>query len=123
VFGLAWLLAESHELEALAIPDRLATLAGFTAASVALESSRLPPMPPGARVLVSGGGVRHRRVRAELEARLPLPLEDDVSLPNGAREAVSWALLGAASALGLPGNLPVVTGATRPAALGSWVWP
>jgi anhydro-N-acetylmuramic acid kinase len=123
VFGLAWLLAESPELEALALPDRLATLAAFTAASVALEASRVAPMPPGTRALVTGGGARHRRVRAELEARLSLPLEDDALFPSGAREAISWALLGAAGALGLPGNLPEVTGATRPATLGSWVWP
>jgi anhydro-N-acetylmuramic acid kinase len=123
MFGLAWFLAEIPGLEALALPDRLATLAAFTAASVALEAARLTPLPPGTRALVSGGGARHRRVRTELEARLSLPLEDDASFPNGAREAVSWALLGAASALGLPGNLPEVTGATRPVALGSWVWP
>lgn len=123
VFGRAWFLAESPGLEALALPDRLATLAAFTAASVALEATRLAPLPPGTRALVSGGGARHRRLRAELAARLPLPLEDDAAFPQGAREAVSWALLGAASALGLPGNLPAVTGATRPVALGSWVWP
>lgn len=123
VFGQAWFLAESPALESMLLPDRLATLAAFTATSVALEASRLPPMPTGTRVLVSGGGARHRRVRAELEAALPLPLEDDATFPSGAREAVSWALLGAASALGLPGNLPEVTGARRPAALGSWVWP
>jgi anhydro-N-acetylmuramic acid kinase len=123
VFGLAWFLAEGPGLEALALPDRLATLAAFTAASVALEAHRLASVPTGTRALVSGGGARHGRVRAELEARLPLALKDDASFPNGAREAVSWALLGAASALGLPGNLPEVTGAMRPAALGSWVWP
>lgn len=123
VFGRAWFFSASPELETLALPDRLATLAAFTAASVALEAARLAPLPTGTRALVSGGGARHRRVRAELEARLPLPLEEDALFPNGAREAVSWALLGAASALGLPGNLPEVTGATRPVALGSWVWP
>jgi anhydro-N-acetylmuramic acid kinase len=61
-------------------------------------------------------------VRRELARRLPgLRLEDDLQFPQGAREAVSWALLGAASAAGVPGNLPEVTGAGRPAVLGSWV--
>ena len=122
-FGAAWLRAEGDELEALPLPDRLATLAAFTAAAVAHETNRLGPLPPGTRALVSGGGARHRRLRAELDARLPMSLEDDIVFPSGAREAVSWALLGAASALGLPGNLPEVTGASRAAALGSWVWP
>ncbi|GLH74008.1 anhydro-N-acetylmuramic acid kinase [Geothrix limicola] len=123
MFGEAWINAEAPALEALPLADRLATLAAFTAASVALEAARLAPWPPGTKALVSGGGARHRRLRAELEARLALGLEDDATFPSGAREAVSWALLGAASALGIPGNLPEVTGASRAAVLGSWVWP
>ena len=123
LFGDAWLAGEKGILEALPLPDRLATLAAFTAASVALEAARITPWPPGLRGLVSGGGARHRRLRAELAIRLPLLLEDDATFPSGAREAVSWALLGAACAVGIPGNLPEVTGASRPAVLGSWVWP
>ncbi len=122
-FGEAWLAAEAPALETLPLPDRLATLAAFSAASVAGEAARLGALPPGTRGLVSGGGARHRRLRAELAHRLPLALADDVAFPPGAREAVSWALLGAASALGLPGNLPEVTGARRAAVLGSWAWP
>jgi anhydro-N-acetylmuramic acid kinase len=123
VFGEAWLADESGVLETLPLPDRLATLAAFTAASIALEATRVRPWPVGMKGLVSGGGARHGRLRAELATRLPLPLEDDATFPSGAREAVSWALLGAASALGIPGNLPGVTGASRAAVLGSWVWP
>lgn len=123
VFGEAWLQAEATELEPLPVADRLATLAAFSAESVAREMARLGPQVATARGLVSGGGSLHGRLRAELARRLPLILENDLTFPTGSREAVSWALLGAASALGLPGNLPGVTGAARPAALGSWVWP
>jgi anhydro-N-acetylmuramic acid kinase len=123
VFGEAWLAEESGVLETLSLPDRLATLCAFTAASVAWEAARLAPWPSNMKGLVSGGGAQHQRLRAELATRLPFPLEDDVTFPSGAREAVSWALLGAASALGIPGNLPEVTGASKPVALGSWVWP
>ncbi|HEY3401254.1 MAG TPA: anhydro-N-acetylmuramic acid kinase [Geothrix sp.] len=123
VFGEAWLHGETAALEMLPVGDRLATLAAFSAEAVAREAVRLGPLAPDTRALVSGGGALHRRLRAELASRLPLPLEEDTVFPSGAREAVSWALLGAASALGLPGNLPEVTGAARPVALGSWVWP
>lgn len=123
VFGSQWLTAEAPTLETLPLVDRLATLAAFTAASVALECRRLEPLPPGLHGLVSGGGARHLRVRAELATRLPVTLGDDTAFPSGAREAISWGLLGAASALGLPGNLPEVTGAKRAVVLGSWVWP
>jgi anhydro-N-acetylmuramic acid kinase len=50
-----------------------------------------------------------------------LRLEDDLAFPPGAREAVSWALLGAASAAGVPAALAQVTGAARETVLGSWV--
>jgi anhydro-N-acetylmuramic acid kinase len=123
VFGEGWLEPETALLEALPLADRLATLAAFTAASISIEAARTAPWSADLRGLVSGGGARHRRLRAELATRLPLRLEDDAAFPSGAREAVSWALLGAASALGIPGNLPEVTGASRAAVLGSWVWP
>lgn len=123
IFGDAWLEGESEGLEDLPLADRLATLAAFTAESVAREASRLAPGTSPPRGLVSGGGARHARVRTELALRLPVPLADDDHFPPGAREAVSWALLGAASALGLAGNAPEVTGASRAVALGSWVWP
>jgi anhydro-N-acetylmuramic acid kinase len=123
VFGAAWLETEAPRLAPLDQADRLATLAAFTAAAVAQELERWgPALPPGTPLLVSGGGGRHRRVRQELAARLPgLRPGEDLQFPAGAREAVSWALLGAASAAGVPGSLPEVTGASRAAVLGSWV--
>jgi anhydro-N-acetylmuramic acid kinase len=122
-FGAAWLRAEEGRLEALALPDRLATLAAFTAEAVARELRAWgPALPPATPLLLSGGGARHLRVRQELARRLPgLQVEQDLLFPPGAREAVSWALLGAASAAGVPGSLPEVTGASRAAVLGSWV--
>lgn len=123
VFGAAWFEVERPGLESLSLADRLATLAAFTAAAVAVEAMHTRPWPEAMRGLVSGGGARHGRLRTELADRLRLPLESDQSFPPGAREAVSWALLGAASALGIPGHLPEVTGARGPRVLGSWVWP
>jgi len=121
-FGSAWLHAEVAELEHLALEDRLATLAAFTAEACARELSAWGnPLLPDATLWISGGGSRHLRVGQELASRLPIfRLETDPSFPPGAREAISWALLGAASAAGVPGNLPEVTGALRPAILGSW---
>lgn len=122
VFGAAWLESHGPALEALPLGERLATLAAFTAEAVTRELGRLPALP--AKGLLSGGGMHHGRLREELARRLPaLPFEPDEAFPPGAREAVSWALLGAASAAGCPGNLPEVTGASRPAVLGSWVFP
>lgn len=122
VFGEAWLDAEAPALERLPLPDRLATLAAFTASAVAHELRRVRlPLSGG---LLSGGGAHHTRLREELAKRAPaLTWRVDKSLPPGSREAVSWALLGAASAAGVASNLPGVTGASREAVLGAWVFP
>ena len=123
-FGSAWLQTESASLDSLPLPDRLATLAAFTAHSVATELRRIDPLPNGLLGLASGGGARHQRLRQELAARISgFSFEDDHQFPNGAREAVSWALLGAAGACGVAGNVPEVTGASRAAVLGAWVLP
>ena len=125
VFGAEWMSLESHSLDRLPAGQRLATLAAFTAEAVRSELATWgPPLPAGTVMLLSGGGTRHQRMLKELSARMPaFTLEVDQAFPSGAREAISWALLGAASALGLPGNLPEVTGACRSAVLGSWVLP
>lgn len=125
VFGAEWMQMEAPGLDRLPLEARLASLAAFTAEAVRRELQRWGVVGlDGAAFVVSGGGARHRRVFAELEQRLPaFRLERDQAFPSGARESISWALLGAASALGLPGNLPEVTGARRAAVLGSWVLP
>lgn len=122
IFGATWLARENPALDRLALPDRFATLAAFTAEACAREICQWGlPLPVGTPLLLSGGGARHGRLLQELTRRLPtFQLQVDDRFPSGAREAVSWALLGAASAAGIPGNLPQATGARRPAVLGSW---
>lgn len=122
VFGAAWLQATMASLERLPTEDRLATLAAFTAEACSQELNRWGhQLPLGSPLWISGGGARHSRLRQELTTRLPrFQTAEDHTFPSGAREAVSWALLGAASAAGVPGNLTAVTGAKRPGILGSW---
>ena len=122
-FGSSWLQARRSTLESWPLEDRLATLAAFTAQSIVHELKR-EGIPEACSGWVSGGGSAHTRLWQELQQRLPeLSWKLDTSLPAGAREAVSWALLGAASAAGQPGNHPEVTGASQSLQLGSWVFP
>jgi anhydro-N-acetylmuramic acid kinase len=44
---------------------------------------------------------------------------DDLGVPGQAKEAIAFALLGAATLDGIPTNVPSCTGASRPVVLGS----
>lgn len=118
-FGLAWFERALPALESLSLQDRLATLAAFTARTVHHEIKRVS-LPQSSPVWVSGGGVQHHRLMKQLKSEASLSWNVDEQFPSGAREAVSWALLGAASACGIPGNLPSTTGASAAVVLGSW---
>lgn len=125
VFGSAWLAGRWEDLETLPLEERLATLAAFSARACGEAWGRFgASLPAGTELLLSGGGGRHARLRSLLAEAFPaFRIAEDVALPSASREAVAWALLGAASALGLPGNAPEVTGASREAVLGAWVLP
>lgn len=70
-----------------------------------------------------GGGAANPTLLAMLRERLPgLPVRTtDTTVPGRAVEAVAFGLLAAATALGLPGNVPAATGASRPLVLGKIV--
>ena len=51
--------------------------------------------------------------------QIDLLTTDDFHVPSEAKEAIAFALLGAATLDGLPSNVPSVTGAKRAVVLGS----
>ena len=73
--------------------------------------------------VISGGGARNRTLVAMLRAELePLGLTlrscDEFGVPSAAKEAVAFALLAYETWHRRPSNIPVATGAQRPAILG-----
>ncbi|PWU46326.1 anhydro-N-acetylmuramic acid kinase [Micromonospora globispora] len=106
--------------ETVAADDVLATLTELTARVVAAECDRHRV----GEVVAAGGGVRNPTLRARLAAlgagRWRLRTTDELGVPAQAKEAYAFALLGWLSWHGLPGAIPSVTGARRPAVLGSW---
>ncbi|MFC1627709.1 anhydro-N-acetylmuramic acid kinase, partial [Gemmatimonadota bacterium] len=54
-------------------------------------------------------------------APLPIRSSDELGIPIDAREAVAFALLADAFLMGVPANVPAVTGAKHPVVLGSLV--
>ncbi len=95
------------------LDDLLATAAEVTARSI--QSA----IRPDDEVIASGGGVRNGRIMRLLKGGRSLRVTDDLGVPFEAKEAVAFALLGAATLDGEPSNVPSVTGASRRAVLGS----
>lgn len=109
--------------------DTVATATLLTAASIVDQYRRwILPRTGGRldRVLVTGGGSYNRTLVRMFEQEMAgsisgtvaieAPLEDE--WPAGAKEAIGFAVLGAATLLGIANNLPAATGAAHPAVLG-----
>jgi anhydro-N-acetylmuramic acid kinase len=108
----------------LSFEDTVATAAAFTAESIA-RSYRdfVLPRASIAKVLVAGGGALNPTllgmIRERLGAGIQVAASAAFGVPDQAREAMAFALLGHESLMGRPGNLPAVTGARAPVVLGS----
>ena len=100
------------------LPDLVATLTELTAVTVAEAAAKA-----GVAVLVAaGGGVRNPVLMGRIAQLLPgveVLTTDRLGVPSDVKEAVAFALIGWASAHGLPGNVPSCTGAAGPRVLGS----
>lgn len=107
--------------------DMLATATAITVESIAQAYARfLTPLAPPERVILGGGGVHNDYLITQLKERLaPLPLHthQEFGLPDDAKEAVAFAILGYETLHRRPANLPATTGAHRPAILGKIAYP
>lgn len=101
-------------VEGLSVADGAATLAAFTAASIARAAEHFPQLP---RTWIICGGGRHNDF---LMDQLRLRLDGNVLKAEGARwdgdalEAEGFAYLAMRSLRGLPLSLPTTTGAPMP---------
>ena len=105
--------------------DFLASLTELTARSIVDNYRRfLPQMPQ--EVLLCGGGSHNAYLRLRLQAHLdsiPVRTTTDVGLNADAKEAIAFAVLAYWRWHQIPGNLPAVTGASRPVVLGNLFLP
>jgi anhydro-N-acetylmuramic acid kinase len=119
-FGAAFVAAYRAKLDALSAADALATLTALCVRTVAAAVRR--HAPPGATVIVSGGGVHNAAVMAGLRAELTgmaVVTSAAFGLDPDAKEAVLFALLAYELVRGRPANVPNVTGARGPRVLGA----
>ena len=102
--------------------DLVATATAFTAESITQSLRAFSTDYDGIEDLfVSGGGSANHTLMRELRNRAPgihVGVTDDLGLSAEAKEAVAFALLAHRTVQGLPGNLPVATGASHAVVLG-----
>ncbi|HLJ58556.1 MAG TPA: anhydro-N-acetylmuramic acid kinase [bacterium] len=107
--------------------DLIATATAFAGDAVGRNVARyVVPRHAIADLVAAGGGVHNPALMHRL-ARAVAPIRvrriDEFGVPADAKEALAFALLGHATLMGIPGNLPRVTGARHAAILGKWTWP
>ncbi|MCC6233264.1 MAG: anhydro-N-acetylmuramic acid kinase [Verrucomicrobiales bacterium] len=115
--------------ESASLPDRLATLTAFTAATVAENYARHLPGCPDT-VVLCGGGARNPVLRIAIQAAIdqrvghaPVVTSDEWGWPSSTVEGAAFALLARERLLRRPGNLPETTGARRAALCGQVTLP
>lgn len=144
VFGEIFVRRQIRRLRAASRrpEDWIATATALTARSIADAYRRFlragPPaaarrkhavsrvFPADFELVACGGGARNPVLMAMLGRELPearITRIEAFGMPSQAKEAISFAMLAKAFADGVPGNLPQVTGAARPAVMGRWVEP
>jgi anhydro-N-acetylmuramic acid kinase len=98
--------------------DLVATLTQLTVETIAADLERFSV----AEVFASGGGTRNPVLMERLGRRLaPIRLRrsDDLGVPEAAKEALAFALIGFYTVSGLAATVPSCTGGSRPVILGS----
>jgi anhydro-N-acetylmuramic acid kinase len=98
--------------------DLLATLTALTAVTVAKAVRQYGVE----EIFASGGGTRNRVLMAELRRRLPdvrIALVDEFGVPEAAKEAALFALIGFLTVHGLTSSVASCTGARHSSVLGA----
>ena len=112
-------LDAAGDLKQHKIADLLCTAACIASMAIAVEIQRLPLVPD--EIFVSGGGAKNRFLVYGIESHLVKKTRsiDRLGVNSHAKEALAFALLGAATLDGLPSNVPSATGARQAVVLGS----
>lgn len=118
--GYAEQCSAAAQAKGLTPADFLATLTDFTAATIELSYRQFLPQIP-AETLIGGGGSRNQYLMNRLQQRLPsskVIATDERQLDADYKEAIAFAILAYWRWNNTPGNLPSVSGASRPCLLG-----
>ena len=124
LFGVAYLhqcLEDAQGYQFSTWPaDFLATITELTAVSIVHNYDTFLPRRPH-QVLLCGGGSRNIYLKRRLElllGKVPVSTTDKVGISASFKEAIAFAVLAYWRSIGIPGNLPSVTGASQEVLLG-----
>ncbi|WP_020616511.1 anhydro-N-acetylmuramic acid kinase [Paenibacillus daejeonensis] len=113
--------------EGLSSADTVATVTALTSMSISMAFNHfIIPRTSVEEVIVSGGGAHNRTLMRQLTEQLPgqkVLTSTELGLPEDAKEAVIFAVLGHDFLQGMPNNLPAATGASRPTIMGKLALP
>jgi anhydro-N-acetylmuramic acid kinase len=115
-------LLEQRKKLRISFEDLIATATSFTSTSIFMNCEKfILPHHRVDEIVVGGGGVRNKTLMRLLKkAFQPVPLYgfEDIGLNSKAIEAMAFALLAHDAFLGIPNNIPSVTGAKKPVVMG-----
>lgn len=120
-FSMDWLNHHLKEISRPGVADVQATLLALTVHTIADAIKRLP-MLKTPEIYICGGGAHNIAVMRSLQVQLPeskVDKTDAIGVAADWVEAMAFAWLARQRMHEQPGNLPIVTGASRPAVLGS----
>ncbi|MFN5952505.1 MAG: anhydro-N-acetylmuramic acid kinase [Dolichospermum sp.] len=124
LFGVAYLhqcLEDAQGYQFSTWPaDFLATITELTAVSIVHNYDTFLPRRPH-QVLLCGGGSRNIYLKRRLElllGKVPVSTTDKLGMSASFKEAIAFAVLAYWRSIGIPGNLPSVTGASQEVLLG-----
>jgi anhydro-N-acetylmuramic acid kinase len=103
-----------HKLENL-----LATACAITVGAIKSSIQQLPKQPD--ELIVSGGGAKNQAIMGGIKdstGSCRVLLTDELGIASASKEALAFALLGAATLDGTPANVVSATGAYRAVVLG-----
>jgi anhydro-N-acetylmuramic acid kinase len=103
----------------ISLVDQLATACEVTAYQISRALALFGEKFDG-ELIASGGGIRNPVIMGALSKYVgKVKTSDEFGVPSEAKEAIAFALLGAATLDHFPSNVPTATGAGRAVVLGS----
>lgn len=126
VYGSAFAAGFRNEAIQLGLSheDMIASATALTALSIVQSYKDFVfPRHDIREVIVAGGGAHNRTLLTMIREQLPqgcsLHTSEEFGIPDDAREAIAFAVMGHESLMGRPSNIISVTGASHPVILGN----